>query len=80
MNGKLTGGYGKWNDIFSSTWNKRSVREAVQFLRGSKRCYKQNEHHLLFFFFLIEFIFCLSNLAEIGGINLSRKKKYQEKL
>lgn len=33
-----------------------------------------------FFFFLIEFIFCLSNLAEIGGINLSRKKKYQEKL
>jgi len=30
--------------------------------------------------FLIEFIVCLSNLAEIGGINLSRKMKYQVKL
>lgn len=30
--------------------------------------------------FLIEFIVCISNLAEIGGINFSRKMKYQVKL
>lgn len=36
MSGRLTSDHKKWNDVFSSTWNKRSLSETVQPLRSSK--------------------------------------------